>query len=159
MRRAIAALLVAALAWPTLEDPAEARGRRGGGYHRSSSHAWSHHRVKKPRRKRSWHRAARWAAVGAGAAGLVAIGAAGAAALAGGTTLLALADHVNVRTRPGRQAPVVDSLDRGEAITVQDTEGGWVQVRTADGRTGWVLADYLSLAGDEAGEARAEAEP
>jgi uncharacterized protein YgiM (DUF1202 family) len=152
MRRAVAAVLVAALAWPAFAEPADARGRRGGGYHRGSSHSWTTHRTRKHKRKTRWHRAARWAAVGVGAAGLVALGAAGAAALAGGTTLWALADGLNVRTRPSRQAPSVDTLTRGEGVTVTDTQGAWVEVETTDGRTGWVHADYLTQTDPDEGE-------
>ncbi|MEB3327954.1 MAG: SH3 domain-containing protein [Candidatus Sericytochromatia bacterium] len=146
MKRAVAVLLVAILAWPALDGPGEARGRRGGGYHRGKGHSWTTHRARKPRRKSPWRRASRWAAVGVGAASLVALGTAGAAALASGTTLWALADGLNVRSRPSRRASVVDTLARGEAVTATDAQGAWVEVETAEGRTGWVHADYLTEA-------------
>lgn len=148
MRRALVALLVAALVLPGLSAPAEARRRGGGGYHRSHSSYLVPHR-KTTKRKKRWSRAAKWATVAAGAAGLVALGAAGAAALASGSTLHALRNGLNVRSSPSLRGRVIDTLEANEAVTVLEPGDGWVQVETADGKRGWVHADYLGQPEDD----------
>lgn len=148
MKALLAPLLVAALVLPTLETPAEARGRGGGGYRRSHSGYHSPHRVKAKRKKR-WRRAARWAALGVGAATLVAIGAAGAAALTSGATLHALTSGLNVRSTPSTRGRVIDTLAAGEAVSVVEPGNTWVRVETAEGLTGWVHADHLGAASED----------
>jgi hypothetical protein len=58
---------------------------------------------------------------------------------------------VTLRGEPGLTAPALAFLQDGAAIEVlagPQTAGGglWWQVRTADGRLGWVLGDYLATA-------------
>jgi len=37
-------------------------------------------------------------------------------------------------------------LRNGEAVTVLDvSENGWYKLKTAEGKTGWVKGDYLSV--------------
>ncbi|SMH37305.1 SH3 domain-containing protein [Maritimibacter sp. HL-12] len=50
---------------------------------------------------------------------------------------------LNVRSGPGAENPVVDTLHPGEAVTVEECEpGGWCQIGHA-GPDGWVNASYL----------------
>ncbi|MEB3197697.1 MAG: SH3 domain-containing protein [Candidatus Sericytochromatia bacterium] len=157
MKQWLSATLGAALLLTCLmPEDVEARRRGGGGgynahggshhsHHRRSTFKRAHRHARPHGQRRSgWRRAARWAAIGAGAAGLVALGAAGAAALTSGSTIYAIARDLNVRSRPSTQAAVLDTLDYGEAVTVRESEGPWVEVTTADGRSGYVHADYLS---------------
>ena len=58
---------------------------------------------------------------------------------------------VTLRGEPGMTAPALAFLQDGEVIEVVDgpqaVEGAlWWQVRTASGRVGWVLGDYLATA-------------
>jgi uncharacterized protein YgiM (DUF1202 family) len=43
-----------------------------------------------------------------------------------------------LKTQPFVDAPAVAQLADGSPITVVDSKGGWSQVKSADGKTGWV---------------------
>jgi uncharacterized protein YgiM (DUF1202 family) len=60
--------------------------------------------------------------------------------------LVVTSDALNLRARPSSDAEVLGRLLRGEAVEVAGREGGWVQVATADGATGWAYSDYLAVA-------------
>ncbi|HVR44063.1 MAG TPA: TonB family protein [Thermoanaerobaculia bacterium] len=50
---------------------------------------------------------------------------------------------LRLRTAPDLDAPVLADLERGEKLDQLATEGSWVQVRRADGTTGWAERSYL----------------
>src|SRR5688572_33272420 len=60
--------------------------------------------------------------------------------------MVVTSDALNLRARPSGDAEVLGRLLRGEAVEVAGREGGWVQVATADGATGWAYSDYLAVA-------------
>ena len=43
-------------------------------------------------------------------------------------------------------ASKIDSVNRGDTVDVLGTHGGWMQVKTAAGKTGWVRMLYVRLA-------------
>lgn len=57
---------------------------------------------------------------------------------------------LNVRSGPGVDFPVVDSLDPGEsaAITGKSAGADWWEVALNDGQNGWVLAQLVTTNGD-----------
>lgn len=55
------------------------------------------------------------------------------------------ASRVNMRSGPGTQNSVVDSLGRGTAVeAVGPPEGDWVQIRTVQDQLGYVSGQFLS---------------
>lgn len=46
--------------------------------------------------------------------------------------------YTNVRAQPSTAAAIVDRVEDGEAFTTFSQDGGWWQVRTADGKLGWM---------------------
>ena len=61
---------------------------------------------------------------------------------------------LNLRQCPGRQCRIIGVLHPGQELGLIGQEGGWAQVRTSDGRQGWVAARYLGPA-DQAAPAGA----
>jgi uncharacterized protein YraI len=54
--------------------------------------------------------------------------------------------NVNVRSGPGTNYPVVDTVRRGQAVDVQQCQGSWCYV-AKPGPSGWVSASYLAAGG------------
>ncbi len=54
--------------------------------------------------------------------------------------------NVNVRSGPGTNYAVVDTVRRGAQVDVQQCQGSWCYIAKA-GPDGWVSASYLSAAG------------
>lgn len=52
--------------------------------------------------------------------------------------------RITFRTGPGIAHKVIDSLESGAKVEVIKQEGGWSQVRLADGKVGWILSRYLT---------------
>jgi hypothetical protein len=52
---------------------------------------------------------------------------------------------VNLRTGPGTDSPVMLGVDSGQRVLVlaRNQAATWLYVRTADGVTGWMSADYV----------------
>ena len=50
---------------------------------------------------------------------------------------------LNVRANPEATAPVRSRLTRGSFVRVLQTQGDWSEVRTPEGRRGWVTAESL----------------
>ncbi|MCO6361231.1 SH3 domain-containing protein [Paracoccus sp. 08] len=64
---------------------------------------------------------------------------------ADGPVLYVTADRVNMRAGAGTDNPVVASLTGGSAVQALGPTGGeWVQVQTAEGRQGFVSAQFLT---------------
>ncbi|MBW7880935.1 MAG: SUMF1/EgtB/PvdO family nonheme iron enzyme, partial [Anaerolineae bacterium] len=63
------------------------------------------------------------------------------------TGKVASSQAVNVRAGPGTDYRVVAVADANITITIlgQNTEGDWLQVRTSDGRSGWISASQVRL--------------
>jgi SH3 domain protein len=63
---------------------------------------------------------------------------------------LASADYVrdeiriNMRTGPGIQYRILESLSSGDQVAHLGSEGDWSRIRTPEGVEGWVPAGYLS---------------
>lgn len=53
------------------------------------------------------------------------------------------ATHLNFRSAPGMNAPVIAVLDYGEVVTIRPAlaEGNWIPV-TVRGRDGWIHQNY-----------------
>src|SRR5687768_9727757 len=67
--------------------------------------------------------------------------------LSAGSALAAVATgSVNVRTGPGVWYAKVDTLYRGERVSIVDRAGGWCFVRKS-GPDGWVSCRYLAGSG------------
>lgn len=57
-------------------------------------------------------------------------------------------DYLNLRQGAGMNYPVILTLARGASASVLDnSNSGWVQVRTQSGREGWCSRQYLKLSG------------
>lgn len=61
----------------------------------------------------------------------------GAAAESGGTVIV-LVDGLNVREEPASDAKSVVSLKKGDELVLVREDGKWYEVKTSDGKTGWV---------------------
>lgn len=65
-------------------------------------------------------------------------------ALSAGAALAATATaSVNVRSGPGTQYRVVDTLSPGQRVSVTDESGGWCEINQS-GPDGWVSCRYLT---------------
>jgi uncharacterized protein YraI len=51
--------------------------------------------------------------------------------------------HLNVRTGPGFNYPVIFTLDENQAIMTTSEPGGWIAVETMDGRRGYANSAFL----------------
>lgn len=66
----------------------------------------------------------------------------------GQTATVARASHLNLRRGPGVGFAQVRVLDRGDVVDMigRNNAATWIQIRLADGQTGWVNAFYLNNA-------------
>ena len=62
-------------------------------------------------------------------------------------TYRALAD-IRVRQGPGNRYPSIGALVRDDAVSVVGEQGGWLQVRLRDGRSGFVFRRWLVAAAE-----------
>ena len=46
--------------------------------------------------------------------------------------------NTEIKQRPFLDAPAVAPVKSGTSVTLQNRQGAWLQVKTADGKTGWV---------------------
>jgi uncharacterized protein YgiM (DUF1202 family) len=60
--------------------------------------------------------------------------------------MVVTSDALNLRSGPSTDAEVLGRLLEGDSVEVAGREGGWIQVATADGATGWAYSDYLAVA-------------
>lgn len=56
------------------------------------------------------------------------------------------AERLNLRAGPSPRASVLAGLARQTRLEIRDATGGWLQVSTPDGQTGWVYAEFTSTA-------------
>lgn len=62
-----------------------------------------------------------------------------------GPILYVTGDRVNVRAGPSTGNPVIGALTGGSAVEALEPEqGGWVHIRDAEGRSGYLSARFLS---------------
>jgi len=59
-------------------------------------------------------------------------------------TVYVTASALNVREAPSTGAEVVTQLKKDAQLTVVGSDEAWLQVRLADGRTGWVAERFVS---------------
>ncbi len=55
--------------------------------------------------------------------------------------LYVLKERVNLRSKPSTSGTKVAQLQDGDALMVMGNKNGWYQVRTEDGKTGWLRSD------------------
>ncbi len=53
-----------------------------------------------------------------------------------------IGDNVNVRSQATTNSQIITTLKKGTSLPVSSQQGDWYQVRTADGKTGWI-ANWL----------------
>jgi len=58
-------------------------------------------------------------------------------------TVEVTASVLNVRSGPGTNYAITSQVKRGTRLTVLKQQGGWLQVRLSNGRTGWVSGQYV----------------
>ncbi|HVN77155.1 MAG TPA: TonB family protein [Thermoanaerobaculaceae bacterium] len=58
-------------------------------------------------------------------------------------TVRVTGSKLNVRSQATTSAATVARVKKGEKLTVLGRDGGWVQVKLADGASGWVSARYV----------------
>jgi SH3-like domain-containing protein len=51
--------------------------------------------------------------------------------------------RLNLRTGPGNQFRIVDTLATGDSVRIVQRGDGWTRVRTGEGQDGWVPAGFL----------------
>ena len=68
--------------------------------------------------------------------------------------------RLNVRKAPTTASPVLGKLSLGDTVTLTGRTGGWFNVRTASGLSGYCSADYIQPLGEEMEDPRsAQTEP
>ena len=53
------------------------------------------------------------------------------------------ASTLNVRSGASTKHSIVTKLKKGSKVTILETKNGWHKVKTSNGKTGWVSADYI----------------
>ncbi|WHX77640.1 SH3 domain-containing protein [Priestia flexa] len=59
------------------------------------------------------------------------------------------ASSLNVRSAASTSASIVTNLPRNAKVTVIKENGGWSQIKTSNGKTGWVANKYLKEGSDQ----------
>lgn len=62
-----------------------------------------------------------------------------------GTPAVVTVSALNVRAAPSRQSAIQEVVVEGATVTVTGHKGGWYHVQLADGSTGWVIVDGISV--------------
>ena len=65
---------------------------------------------------------------------------------AGGETVIVKPASLNVRTGPGTKYGIVLGIRGGDRLTVLERSEGWIRVRTASGKEGWVSSKFTGPA-------------
>ena len=58
-----------------------------------------------------------------------------------GATVVVLVDGLNLRQEPSETAKALEGLDKGQKVVVIKQEGEWYQVKTSEGKTGWISSN------------------
>jgi len=64
----------------------------------------------------------------------------------GGETVIVKSSSLNVRTGPGTKYGIVQGIRGGDRLTVLEQSEGWIRVRTASGKEGWVSSKFTKPA-------------
>ncbi len=59
------------------------------------------------------------------------------------------ASSLNVRSAASTSASIITNLPRNAKVTVIKENGEWAQIKTSDGKTGWVAKQYLQVGSDQ----------
>lgn len=54
-------------------------------------------------------------------------------------------DQLRIRSSASTDSEILGSLVKGDAVTVQEDTGEWLRITSADGTSGWVASEYISL--------------
>ncbi len=60
------------------------------------------------------------------------------AAVNAGATVVVLVDGLNLREEPSGTAKTLQGLDKDQKVVVIKQEGKWYEVKTSEGKTGWI---------------------
>ncbi len=52
--------------------------------------------------------------------------------------------RLNLRTGPGTEFRILDSIQTGDSVTILSRRDGWTRVRLRDAREGWIPEGYLA---------------
>lgn len=52
-------------------------------------------------------------------------------------------NELRLRAKPGTYYRIIGSLNKGDIVTIKDTEGSWFRVSTAEFEDGWVHREYV----------------
>ena len=64
-----------------------------------------------------------------------------------------MTDYLNLRTGAGMGYRIILTMGKGSSAAVLDnSNSGWVQVRTSGGTTGWCSRDYVKISGGSSGQ-------
>lgn len=90
---------------------------------------------------------------------LTVLGASGVVLSAGAwaTQTLSATTWVNVRSGPGTSYRVLGTLSPAQSVVSASSQGGWYQVTTTSGLTGWVYKSYLKVTGGSSSSGAAQA--
>ncbi|MFI5398132.1 MAG: SH3 domain-containing protein [Candidatus Binatia bacterium] len=77
----------------------------------------------------------------------------------GNTAIVTGADHVFIRRGPGTGFPPFATLSEGATVEIQEMQGEWARVLTANGQSGYVNSTFLSLPGEHPAKPSAVAMP
>ncbi len=58
------------------------------------------------------------------------------------------ASVLNLRSDPGTSSKVIGSMTRGDKLSILESSGDWLKVKTSDGETGWAYGQYIALSKD-----------
>lgn len=58
------------------------------------------------------------------------------------------ASVLNLRSDPGTSSKVIGSMTRGDKLSILESSGDWLKVKTSDGETGWAYSQYIALSKD-----------
>lgn len=55
------------------------------------------------------------------------------------------ASVLNLRSDPGTSSKVIGSMSRGDKLSILESSGDWLKVKTSAGETGWAFSQYIAL--------------
>ncbi|ACL76472.1 SH3 domain-containing C40 family peptidase [Ruminiclostridium cellulolyticum] len=58
------------------------------------------------------------------------------------------ASVLNLRNNPGTSSKVIGSMTRGDKLSILESSGDWLKVKTSEGDTGWAFSRYIALSKD-----------
>ncbi len=58
------------------------------------------------------------------------------------------ASVLNLRSDPGTSSKVIGNMTRGDKLSILESSGDWIKVKTSDGEIGWAFSRYVALSKD-----------